>query len=163
MYFPLIITTNLLLQTGLYLFSTGSFPFMLSHTFEYLFRVYVLGLFLPMILVIKNKLDFSNNNNILNLISWYLVILTGHFNIYDQHFEKEYGFYPSNLLTLFIFFLVVLKNFTSQIKLGKKEKYENQHFHYTNYVSDEEEKTVSSEEELPRKRQPSLYEDDINI
>jgi len=171
MYFPTLIITNLLLQTGLYLFATGSFPFMLSHTFEYLFRVYVVGLILPCILVIKDKLNFNNNSHLFNLISWYLVILTGHFNIYDQHFEKEFGFYPSNLLVLFVFFITIVKNFINNIKKSEPIILENNNHQYKHFITDSEEdemmieeKVLTSDEDTPkepvlRKRQHSFIGD----
>jgi hypothetical protein len=139
--FSTIIITNILLQFGLVSFVMGSFPFVITHTFEYLFRMYVVGLFLPFYIVIYNQLDFSNNNHLINLITWYLTLISGHLNVFDQEFYQETGFFPTNVFVFFLFMLVVLRNMI--VNLIKEIEVDEE----TETEEESEEKEVELEEE----------------
>jgi len=147
MYLPTLLITNLLLQTGLILFVSGSFPFVLIHALEYFFRVYFIGLFLPIVLFIKNQLNFTNNN-LINFMSWYIILLSGHNNIFDQHFEREYGLYPSNLLILFLIFIVTLRKFISLQIFNNNEELIKDNVEDSADVEDSEEDTADVEDSI---------------
>ena len=93
MFFQALLFDNLLQMNLSTIFDTTSTSFVLLSILEYMFRIYIIGLFLPLYAFLK-KTKFS----FVKYFSWVFVLVTGRNNILDQLFYKNFSFYPFQLI-----------------------------------------------------------------
>ena len=112
MFFQAILFDNLLQLQLSFINETLklSSTFMILSIFEYIFRNYFIGLFIPLYLFTR-KQEIS----IIKYFSWIFILISGSTNILDQFFYYNFNIYTYQLIFLFWSFMSILYMFGLRI------------------------------------------------
>lgn len=104
----MLIRDILLLNVFLQLITLLSSNIVIS-LFEYIFRSLFLGIYLPCIYLLDNKLDIYNKKSKNGILCWFILLTIGNYNYFDKRLYDETGILYSNLIIILILSSYLLK------------------------------------------------------